>query len=400
MSFAENNLEPPKNISDMITTHLGENGFVIFGPYTEYAPGTYYVVFTVLLADRFDVEADDLVAVVDVAANEGRTILATSNVFRKRLAENESEIILPFQLSEPANLEFRVQSTGRAKLLVDRNRRVESDPGNVSQYCPVMALGRTPESTFIKQFYPHIRYIYEKGISWSIKDDGIVAIIDELRLSLRCAEDFQILDEVFIKSEYRYRIRRKHIVIDVGMNAGFASLFFANNEMAEAVYSFDPFSEPYSRAVCNFRNNPDIAHKINPHQIGLSDHDEDVEVKTVNGFTLGMTLRGLEHGEFETIRVRNAAASLGPLINDATSKELAIVLKLDCEGSEFSIFQSLAQASLLDLIDIIMVEWHKEWSHLLNQDDLVNPLVDRGFIVFDRTEKSAQMAGMLYAVRT
>ena len=382
-----------------ILTERGQTGFVLFGPYDEYEAGCYHVTFEVRPSRDEQGRPDDLVAVVDVAAAEGRVILATSNVFRHRAIERGGVITLRFELTQRERLEFRVQATGRAGLMIRSERLVEADGDGRSRYCPVLPLGEVPTSSFVSRFFDHIRYVFERGLDIEIGHDHAAATVDGISLIINSDEDFQVLDEVFIKNDYRYRLGQKHVVIDVGMNVGFASLFFASNPFVQTVYAFEPFDQPYTRAMANFTRNPDLAAKIITHRFGLSDHDEDISVNTVEGFTLGMTLKGLDRGDPEAIQVRAAGDVLRPIIDDATSASLPVVLKLDCEGSEFPIFDSLIANRLLGRIDVIMIEWHKEWSPGHNQLNLISPLIENDFIVFDHTIASTQIAGMIYGIR-
>ena len=384
---------------EQIVTDRGQTGFVIFGPYDLYKAGRYYVTFEVLPSGDDTGAPNDLVAVVDVAADEGRTIVATSNVFRHRAVVRNGQVVLPFELKSPAKLEFRIQSTGRAKLTVDTARPVTEDSIGMARYSPVLALGETPNSEIARRLFDNFRYVHERGLDPVFDGDAAIVDVDGILLHIASAEDFQVLDEVFVKNDYRYSLAKDHIVIDVGMNVGFAALFFANVARARAVFAFEPFARPFACAMDNIARNAKLAEKITVSQIGLSNYDDNSVVNTVAGFTLGMTLKGLDRGNPETIQVRTAADVLRPLIEEAEARDRAVVLKLDCEGSEFPIFESLVAEGLLERIDIIMIEWHKEWSPDRTQNDLVEPLNQRGFVVFDQTEPSSQIAGMLYAVR-
>ncbi|MES1198160.1 MAG: hypothetical protein ABUL41_02680, partial [Chitinophagaceae bacterium] len=55
--------------------------------------------------------------------------------------------------------------------------------------------------------------------------------------------------EVFGEDIYAYKFNKKLIAIDIGMNVGFASLFFSANDNIEKVYSFEPFEETYLLAL-------------------------------------------------------------------------------------------------------------------------------------------------------
>ena len=73
-----------------------------------------------------------------------------------------------------------------------------------------------------------------------------------------------------------------------------------------------------------------------------------------------------------------------------------VIVKCDCEGSEFAIFRSLAAAGLLGRITACMVEWHAMFDDR-TQEDLIAPLRDNGFIVFDRSPPTGN--GFFYAVK-
>jgi len=399
MSFNAAGVAKVTNGVEHIVTDRGQTGFVIFGPYDAYEAGRYYVTFDVLPADDGLGGPDDLVAVVDVSAAEGRMILATSNVFRQRAIAAGGRIVLPFDLAQRETLEFRVQSTGRSALSVSTERPVTQDGAGLARYCPVLGLGEQPTNPFVQHHFENFRYVYQRGLDAVIDNATVTVTVNGIALRIDNVEDFQVLDEIFIKNDYRYTFEQDHIVIDVGMNVGFASLFFASNGRTRRVYAFDPFVQPFRRAMENITRNPALAAKISAYQLGLSDHDKDFLVNTVDGFTLGMTLKGLDRGSPEPIRVRRAADILAPIIGEATASGYGVVLKLDCEGSEFPIFDSLIAAGLLEQIDVIMMEWHKEWSPDHTQHDLIRPLTERGFVVFDQTDASSQIAGMLYAVR-
>ena len=71
-------------------------------------------------------------------------------------------------------------------------------------------------------------------------------------------------------------------------------------------------------------------------------------------------------------------------------------MKIDCEGSEFQVFESLEKAGLLDKITAFMVEWHRVYEGK-DQLTLLDPLLRRGFMTFDRSPRTGN--GFFYAVR-
>jgi len=87
------------------------------------------------------------------------------------------------------------------------------------------------------------------------------------------------------------------------------------------------------------------------------------------------------------------------VIPEARSKNLDLVVKMDCEGSEFAICERLDEAGLLNQIRVFMIEWHKWWSEK-TQHDIISRLIRCGFDALDHTNPENPHAGMLYAIRT
>ena len=87
------------------------------------------------------------------------------------------------------------------------------------------------------------------------------------------------------------------------------------------------------------------------------------------------------------------------LVLDAKRSGFGVVVKVDCEGSEFPIFEALDRDELFDDIDAFIIEWHKWWSKEKTQHDLIKPLVKANYFVFDQTKVENPHAGMLLAVR-
>jgi FkbM family methyltransferase len=214
------------------------------------------------------------------------------------------------------------------------------------------------------------------------------------------AEEFQVINEVFFNKDYDVVTPRRMVFVDIGMNSGLVSLFAAGNKDVWKIYGFEPFRAPFQRALANFQLNPTIAAKIDPKNIALGDSNRSVEVLSTPESTIGMSIRGAAAGEPEVITIRDAGPVLEEIVSEAAFHQCDVVVKLDCEGSEFAIFEFLLAYKLLPRISVIMVEWHKWWAADKNERTLIAPLINNGFAVFDRTTPANIYAGMLYAVNT
>ena len=101
----------------------------------------------------------------------------------------------------------------------------------------------------------------------------------------------------------------------------------------------------------------------------------------------------------QQLEILDAAEVFRAICAEARASGLGVVVKLDCEGSEFPIIKRLAECSLIAQIDAFMIEWHKVWSPDVTLKDLTEPLRANGFVIFDHTVEADLFAGMLYAVK-
>ncbi len=92
----------------------------------------------------------------------------------------------------------------------------------------------------------------------------------------------------------------------------------------------------------------------------------------------------------ERIELHDAAVALAPIFADYPDAN--IVLKMDCEGSEYGIFKNLEAAGLLGRFQAIMLEWHKEGPRALR-----DALERHGYAVFTFGDRPSPV-GVLYAV--
>jgi len=386
-----------------ILTKPGLRGHAVYGPYQNLDPGTYAVEFNLEAAEVRQLDRDDICAAVDVASGFGRTIHARDDVSLSRLREGPVRIHLVFETSAPDVFEFRVGTTGLAPLLIDDYCRVLSldgaDVDSASLFdgsrFPNPRMG--PKPAFFLQHLSILRRLYENGAGVKVVDDDVIVTIDGISFYARIPDDLRFVDEIFFRNTYNLSMGKSCCVIDIGMNIGLAAMTFALKDFVKRVHSFEPFKVTYSRARANLSLNREIAAKISAHNFGLGDTDEDKTVLIYDESDSGaFSIRGSSRGTPASISVRNAAKVLGPIIGAAKAEGLSIVAKVDCEGSEFPIFETLEQHGLLAQISGFMVEWHRGIFGK-TQRDLIAPLLTHGFTVFDLTGKTGN--GFLYAVK-
>jgi FkbM family methyltransferase len=381
------------NGRQIVTTFKDKSGIAVWGPYAQLQPGRY-VAECVLGADS----CDTVSGLAEVIANG--ILHCTVYIYPSRLNSGENKIYLPFNLNEPAIIEVRFHSYGRAALHIDLERKFLRLSDDEPNFSPMLPPGAPSPDAFFQEHIGRVLDLHQAGAVLTISDNGTVVRFGEVAFFLKNTEDFQVADEVFLVNEYTTKTMTPKIIIDVGMNIGLASLKMATDPMVLEVYGYEPFRTPFNRAMDHFKLNPSLSRKIHPHQFGLAGADQDSDVVIAANATLSNSIKGREGGtEIERITVRDAGPILRPILDKADNVGAEVFVKLDCEGSEFPILESLVRNDLLKRIRGFMVEWHKWWSADKTMATLAEPLLRSGFVVFDRTNPVDRWAGHFYAVR-
>ncbi len=389
----------------MVRTDNVSDRFVLYGPYIDLPPGSYGVAFTLRYAGETNNIHDEL-GFIDVYRPASGDTVAHRTLTAQSIIENGGRVVLPFKLQEISQLEFRLYINKSSPLIIFQDRDIYAE-----QQCFSWMHGR-PVDDANKIFW---KYIYDGYLVRNFDNlkkfaqHGVEIFSSEgcaelerhgLRVKVRNGEDLQVYTEIFIYNGYAFSINKQAICIDIGMNVGMASLFFASLPNVVEVHSFEPFQAPSARALQNFALNPNLAAKITINNYGLADKTEDLNVPYDPSETISISINGSTSTEAKStsIKVMDAAEALAPLIRSAKQRGLAVVMKIDCEGSEFAIVRSLHSADLISQCDVVMMEWHKWFSKELNEKDLVGPLNEGGHVVFDRTRVTDEGTGLLFSV--
>lgn len=230
--------------------------------------------------------------------------------------------------------------------------------------------------------------------------DELILDIDGVRLLVETGQELEIVHEIFVLGVYNFIYDKPCIAIDIGMNTGFASLFFANRENVETVYSYEPFKATYEQALRNFALNPKLATKIKAFDYGVGAREETIVVEYDYNVKGSVGIAGIDElfksaDSSSIARAELPIKPFGEIFNGivAAHPDKDIVAKIDCEGSEYGILDSLAENGQLEKIKIIMMEWHKK-----GPEPLIKNLQSAGFTIFSRLPLSDNV-GSLYAVR-
>lgn len=249
------------------------------------------------------------------------------------------------------------------------------------------------------------KYLIENGFVFPsnnmiVSPDGITfCVLDESDV----CTDMMVIPEIFCDGEYQFKINQdeRGAVFDIGMNIGAATLYFAQMENISRVFSFEPFAPTYRRAMENISRNPHLKPKITTYNIGLGKENKTLEIPYCQDISGDMStiVDRLDYEEryhdkkhtIEKVEVRNASEILAPLFHSLSDER--IILKIDTEGAEFDILESLYSTPLLDRVDFIMMEFHFQ-----SPKTLEKILTDKGFIVaYRHSYHVGAQIGMIYA---
>lgn len=240
---------------------------------------------------------------------------------------------------------------------------------------------------FLNRMEPTIDWKYE-----ATEDrKGYLSTIDGITIKERYLTDFDIVDEVLIEHSYGFGFEGVEcVVIDIGMNVGIASLYFAKQPGVKKVYGFEAFPDTYEQAVSNIAlNSPGIGDKIEAMNFALSDENGRKMVAVCSEETGYRTIFSRDESKRQVeIECRDAGEEVKDILERHKEK---IVLKVDAEGSEFPIFETLNKAGCFEEIDVIMMEYHRD------PEELVSILKKYGYKIFMQGQRA--VCGLIYAVK-
>ena len=164
-----------------------------------------------------------------------------------------------------------------------------------------------------------------------------------------------LINENFIKEQYKWLDVEGKNVVDVGANIGDSAIYFAL-EGAKHVYAFEPYPYSYNIAKKNIKLNH-LEDKITLLNEGCG-KSGFVTIKEDYENTGGTDLKKFKKGK--KIRIE----SLDEIVKRFDLKHAA--LKVDCEGCEYDLILN-ASDEALHAFDQIIIEYHYGYKNLQKQ---------------------------------
>jgi len=196
-------------------------------------------------------------------------------------------------------------------------------------------------------------YVYPK-VYWQLTNDKIVVFETKTGLKIKIrvkSTDLMALTNVWMINEYDvdgFEINSSDIIIDIGAHIGLFSLLVSQFCKTGKIFSFEPIRENFDLLVSNLALNH--IENVFPFNVGVS--------KKSGKLNLFLNNDQSAHSIFpkgpKSITVE--ATSLQKIFDEKQISSCKL-LKLDCEGAEYDIIDSLP-VEYLDKIQNMAIEYH------------------------------------------
>jgi FkbM family methyltransferase len=238
------------------------------------------------------------------------------------------------------------------------------------------------------------------GAAFSMNEGGeLVVTMGQLRVIVRTRDNLGVLHEVFVEQIYNIRSAAPCVVWDIGMNVGYASLYFSMRPEVVAVYGYEPFPDTFAACLQNIALNPTAAAVITAVNAGVSDAStvvcrEDSAQYQGRMSTLPERPSAVPRDTVmreEQVALEGATDILASIVEAHPGVD--VYAKIDCEGSEYAILSSLLQARKLRSIKAFAIEWHDG-----DPGELTRQLTGAGFSSIEIHHPGGRY-GSIYAFR-
>jgi len=234
-------------------------------------------------------------------------------------------------------------------------------------------------------------------------DGSFVVTLGNLRLALETPQDILTAKEILVDGCYNFQLPNHCAVLDIGMNVGIASLWFALKNEVEVVYGYELFDPTYRQAERNLELNGSLQKKVHMFNYGVGFPSRTMNLPYSYELKGSIGINGIEQeaasifrtdnleAQMIEVRIEDCARVIGEVRNQNPGREL--VVKMDCEGSEYEIMDRLDRQGLVREAILYMIEWHKR-----GPGQISKILQRHGFTVMSLNPMS-NYVGMIYASR-
>jgi len=235
-------------------------------------------------------------------------------------------------------------------------------------------------------------YSYPKVYFKLLKDEYVTfETKNNLKIKIRVnSTDLMALTNVWMINEYeieKFKINKNDIIIDVGAHIGLFSLLASKSCFAGKIFSYEPINENFEMLMQNIKSNK--LKNIVPFNLAVSKNTSNVK--------LFLDKDESAHSIFQknTSYVTVESISLQKIFDD-NDINFCKILKLDCEGAEYEIIDSLPDKYFKKIQNMI-IEYHLADSKPELGKDLISKIKNAGFQITTRPHHNDM--GLLIATK-
>jgi len=222
---------------------------------------------------------------------------------------------------------------------------------------------------------------------------SIFETFDNIKLKIRNhSTDLMVLTNVWIIKEYdneKIKISDDDVIIDIGGHIGLFSLFVSQYCKKGKIFSFEPVSQNFDLLKSNIVLNN--CKNIFPFNYGVSEKSSKIKIFLSDDYS-GHSILSNQKSSSEIID-----SILLKEIFDQNKIDVCNLLKLDCEGAEYGIIESLPDA-YFKKIKKIVIEYHFADSKPELSHELIKKLRDMKFNITLKPHSNDM--GFLFAINT
>jgi FkbM family methyltransferase len=225
--------------------------------------------------------------------------------------------------------------------------------------------------------------------------DELIFTINGNQVIVTCRDDLYILNEIFSDLCYALEINEPLVVIDIGMNIGISALYFLQNQRVVNYFGFEPVESTFKMLLRNLEVN-NLSNSVTLNNFGLGRENTTQIFQFSKEFKGSVGVLGLnefkknnsEKIENVEVKIHDSHEEIEKILKNVNGEK--ILLKIDCEGGEYSIIERIYETGIINRIDFIIMEWHGlEFLSLIKCFNNFNTYY----------YKNSPLTGMLYAQR-
>lgn len=283
------------------------------------------------------------------------------------------------------------------QLLIDVQR---TDPSATLDQGVLTSLGlklNPVDDFWIVQALPIFSVLVEHlGFRLEKSEKHVRATRGQVTFEVQSSIEAGILQDIYGRSVYRLITDKPYLIVDVGANIGVSAIYHASEFGAE-VHGFELVPQVANRAADHVKSNH-LDSLVTIYPFGLGRVDQEINVPFSDDLTGGTSLHNFNNvnPEAGTVKCKVCCveSSVRSILAGSTKEKF---VKMDCEGAEYEILESLDESGLLKEFSGFLMEYH-EISDTRNRIWLEQFFSTRGFYVHSMTKPGFNHE-MLYAFR-